>query len=456
MSVDSTELRKGILYNMMVNEDYCRKVAPFLHDEYFTEKHEKVILEEIVRYFNKNNALPSSAALKIEVESRTDLTEPIYNSIQEFLSKDIQPINKTDWLVNKTEQWCQERAIVNAVYKAVNVIGGDDKKTPMTALPELLHEAIGTSFDKSVGHDYTEEVEERWDYYNKKENKLETGLEHFDYILRGGIPEKTLGVIMAGTGVGKSLFMCSISSSLLERGKNILYITMEMAEEKIAQRIDQNLLDMSQEELDSVGKDNFLKRFQTLRTKTQGRLVVKEYPTGMATAAHFRSLLKELDMKKTFMPDVICVDYLNICNSLGVSKNANSYEKIKAIAEELRALAMEFNVPVLTATQTNRQGMNDADVGMTDVSESFGLPMTADYFFAMTTNDQLRNDNMIRFSQLKNRYGDPADRKNWLLGVDYAHMKVTDIKDQPTHIEAQNHAAKNPETAQPTLNIDWS
>ena len=401
MSIDSSELRKGILYNMMVNEDYCRKVAPFVKDEYFTEKHEKVIFDEIVRYFNKNNSLPNATALQIEVESRTDLTEPIYNSIQEFLTKKVEPINKTEWLVNKTEAWCQERAIVNAVYQAVNVIGGDDKKTPMTALPELLHDAIATSFDKSVGHDYTDEADERWDYYNKKENKIETGLEHLDYILRGGIPEKTLGVIMAGTGVGKSLFMCSISSSLLERGRNVLYITMEMAEEKIAQRIDQNLLDMTQEELDSIGKESFLKRFQNLRTKTQGKLIVKEYPTGMATAAHFRSLLKELDMKKNFVPELICIDYLNICNSLSVSKNANSYEKIKAIAEELRALAMEFNIPVLTATQTNRQGMNDADVGMTDVSESFGLPMTADYFFAMTTNDQLRDDNLIRFSQLK-------------------------------------------------------
>ena len=441
---------------MMVNEDYCRKVAPFVKDEYFTEKHEKVIFDEIVRYFNKNNSLPNATALQIEVESRTDLTEPIYNSIQEFLTKKVEPINKTEWLVNKTEAWCQERAIVNAVYQAVNVIGGDDKKTPMTALPELLHDAIATSFDKSVGHDYTDEADERWDYYNKKENKIETGLEHLDYILRGGIPEKTLGVIMAGTGVGKSLFMCSISSSLLERGRNVLYITMEMAEEKIAQRIDQNLLDMTQEELDSIGKESFLKRFQNLRTKTQGKLIVKEYPTGMATAAHFRSLLKELDMKKNFVPELICIDYLNICNSLSVSKNANSYEKIKAIAEELRALAMEFNIPVLTATQTNRQGMNDADVGMTDVSESFGLPMTADYFFAMTTNDQLRDDNLIRFSQLKNRYGDPADRRNWLLGVDYTHMKVTDIKEQPTHIEAQNNAVKSAQTPQPSLNIDWN
>ena len=441
---------------MMVNEDYCRKVAPFVKDEYFTEKHEKVIFDEIIRYFNKNNSLPNATALQIEVESRTDLTEPIYNSIQELLTKTVEPINKTEWLVNKTEAWCQERAIVNAVYQAVNVIGGDDKKTPMTALPELLHDAIATSFDKSVGHDYTDEADERWDYYNKKENKIETGLEHLDYILRGGIPEKTLGVIMAGTGVGKSLFMCSISSSLLERGRNVLYITMEMAEEKIAQRIDQNLLDMTQEELDSIGKESFLKRFQNLRTKTQGKLIVKEYPTGMATAAHFRSLLKELDMKKNFVPELICIDYLNICNSLSVSKNANSYEKIKAIAEELRALAMEFNIPVLTATQTNRQGMNDADVGMTDVSESFGLPMTADYFFAMTTNDQLRDDNLIRFSQLKNRYGDPADRRNWLLGVDYTHMKVTDIKEQPTHIEAQNNAVKTAQTPQPSLNIDWN
>lgn len=457
MSVDSTEIRKAILYNLMLHEDYCRKVIPFVKEEYFQDQHEKVLFQEIGNYFNKFNSLPTQTALRIEVETRKDLTENIYNSVMSFLDKDAKPIDKVDFMVGKTEQWCQERAIVNAVYQAVNVIGGEDKKTPMSALPTLLHEAIGTSFDKSIGHDYTDDAEDRWEFYNRKEEKIETGLEHFDYILRGGIPSKTLGVLMAGTGVGKSLFMCSVSGSLLERGHNVLYITMEMAEEKIAQRIDQNLLDMTSEELDMIGKDSFLKRFSNLRTKTQGHLIVKEYPTGTATAAHFRALLKELEMKRDFKPDLICIDYLNICGSTTASKGANSYEKIKCIAEELRGMAMEFDVPVLTATQTNRSGYDDTDVGMTSVSESFGLPMTADYFFAITTTDKLRDENVIRMSQLKNRYGDPADRRNWLLGVDYQKMRVTDLEDQPAHIDALNNAEVQQETPTASImDINWS
>ena len=457
MSVDNQEVRKAILYNLMLHEDYCRKVLPFVKEEYFEDQHEKVLFQEIDKYFNKFNSLPKQTALRIEVESRKDLTENIYNSVMSFLEKDVQPIDKVEFMVGKTEQWCQERAIVNAVFKAVNVIGGEDNKTPMSALPELLHQAIGTSFDKSIGHDYVDDADDRWEFYNRKEEKIETGLEHFDYILRGGIPSKTLGVLMAGTGVGKSLFMCSVSGSLLERGHNVLYITMEMAEEKIAQRIDQNLLNMTAEELDTIGKDSFLKRFGNLRTKTQGKLVVKEYPTGTAHSGHFRALLKELEMKKDFKPDLICVDYLNICGSTTAGKNSNSYEKIKCIAEELRGMAMEFDVPVLTATQTNRAGFDDTDVGMTSVSESFGLPMTADYFFAITTTDRLRDESMIRMSQLKNRYGDPADRRNWLLGVDYAKMRVTDLEDQPAHIDALNNAEQQQETPTASImDINWN
>ncbi len=465
MSVDSHQLRLGILYHLMMSEDYTRKVLPFIQEDYFTVQSEKILFDEISKYFNTYNQTPKASALSIEIESRSDLTENVYQEINKVLEKanDVKQIDKIEWLVNKTENWCQERAIVNAVYQAVDVISGEDRKIQMTALPSLLQEAIGTTFDKSVGHDYIDDAEDRWEFYNNKEEKLETGLQHFDYILRGGIPSKTLGVLMAGTGVGKSLFMCSISSSLLERGHNVLYITMEMAEEKIAQRIDQNLLDLTGEELDQIGKDSFLKRFGNLRSKTQGQLVVKEYPTGSAGAAHFRALLKELEVKKSFKPDLICIDYLNICKSLTASKNANSYEKIKGIAEELRALAMEFDLPVLTATQTNRSGMEDADVGMTSVSESFGLPMTADYFFAMTSNDRLRDEGVIRFSQLKNRYGDPADRKNWLLGVDYSKMRVIDMEEQPAHIDALNNAEQaigqrqhdEPQTSS-IMDINWS
>ena len=456
MATDSPELRKGILYNLLKSDEYCQKVLPFITKEYFQDKHESILFEEIYKYYTKYNSSPKQSAIKIEVESRNDLTEPVYNETMKILNADVEPISKIDFLVNKTEQWCQERAIVNAVYQAVNVIGGEDKKTPMSALPELLTQAISTSFDKSVGHDYINDADDRWEFYNKKEEKIPSGLEHFDYIMRGGFPSKTLGVIMAGTGVGKSLFMCSMSSNLVESGHNVLYITMEMAEEKIAQRIDQNLLNLNNEELEVIAKDSFTKRFDNLKMKTKGQLVVKEYPTKSAHAGHFRALLKELKQKKDFEPDVVCIDYINICQSMSAGKNANSYEQIKSTAEELRALAMEFNIPVLTATQTNRTGFSDADVDMTSVSESFGLPMTADYLFAMTTNDKLRDEGLIRFTQLKNRYGDPAERRNWLLNVDYSKMRVLDLDQQPESIEAQNDAVMKSQTdTKPIMDINW-
>ena len=456
MATDSPELRKGILYNLLKSDEYCQKVLPFITKEYFQDKHESILFEEIYKYYTKYNSSPKQSAIKIEVESRNDLTEPVYNETMKILNADVEPISKIDFLVNKTEQWCQERAIVNAVYQAVNVIGGEDKKTPMSALPELLTQAISTSFDKSVGHDYINDADDRWEFYNKKEEKIPSGLEHFDYIMRGGFPSKTLGVIMAGTGVGKSLFMCSMSSNLVESGHNVLYITMEMAEEKIAQRIDQDRLNLNNEELEVIAKDSFTKRFDNLKMKTKGQLVVKEYPTKSAHAGHFRALLKELKQKKDFEPDVVCIDYINICQSMSAGKNANSYEQIKSTAEELRALAMEFNIPVLTATQTNRTGFSDADVDMTSVSESFGLPMTADYLFAMTTNDKLRDEGLIRFTQLKNRYGDPAERRNWLLNVDYSKMRVLDLDQQPESIEAQNDAVMKPQTdTKPIMDINW-
>ena len=444
--VDSPELRKAILHNMINNQEYAQRVLPFVNDEWFGERHEKIIFQEVQKYFNKYDKVPDYTAVKIEIESRNDLTENLYQEISNFVDKPIEPLNKVDYLVSKTESWCQERAIINAVYEAVSIIGGENKKTPMTALPDLLSSAIGTSFDKSVGHDYIQDAEERWEFYNRKEDKIAIGIEHLDYVLRGGIPNKTLGVLMAGTGVGKSLFMCSISSNLLEAGNNVLYITLEMAEEKISQRIDQNLMNLTQEELDIIGKESFLKRFDTLKQRTRGQLVVKEYPTKSAHAGHFKALLKELKQKKDFVPDLICIDYLNICGSATAPKGSNSYTEIKSIAEELRGMAMEFEVPVLTATQTNRTGYSDADMDMTSVSESFGLPMTADYFFGISTTDKLREEGMVRFTQLKNRFGDPSDRRNWLLGVDYPKMRVMDLDQQPHSIETQNDAVQNSQT----------
>ena len=457
MAIDSNELRRGILHNMILQEDYCAKVLPFIDEEFFPERSERVLFQEIRKYFNQYNTPPKQVALKIEIEARNDLTEPVYNDVTQFLNQNVEPMLKTDFLVNKTEEWCRERAIVNAVHKAVAVISGEDKKMQQSSLPDLLSKAISTTFDNTVGHDYISDAEERWEFYNKKEEKIPSGLEHFDYILRGGFPSKTLGVIMAGTGVGKSLFMCSMTANLIESGHNVLYVTMEMAEEKIAQRVDQNLLNLSPEELDTISKDSFFKRFENLKMKTKGQLIVKEYPTKSAHAGHFKALLKELKQKKDFVPDLICIDYLNICASANANKNSNSYEQVKSTAEELRALAMEFNVPVLTATQTNRTGFSDTDVDLTSVSESFGLPMTADYFFAMTTTDKLRDEGLVRFSQLKNRYGEPSDRRNWLLGVDYTKMKISDLDNQPTHIEAQNQALQQPQTDTATVvnNINW-
>jgi replicative DNA helicase len=427
-----------------------------LTEDYFQDRYEKIIFQETQKYFLKYDKVPDYAALRIETEGRSDLTENLYKEVSGFLEKQVEPLTKVDYLVNKTEAWCQERAIINAVYQAVNIIGGEDKKTPMTALPDLLSKAIGTSFDKSVGHDYILDAEDRWEFYNRKEDKISTGIEHLDYILRGGIPSKTLGVLMAGTGVGKSLFMCSMSSNLLEAGFNVLYITMEMAEEKISQRIDQNLLNLTQEELDKVSRDSFMKRFDAVKMQTKGQMVVKEYPTKTAHVGHFKALLKELKQKKDFEPDVIFIDYLNICGSATAPKGSNSYTEVKAIAEELRGMAMEFDVPVITATQTNRTGYSDADMDMTSVSESFGLPMTADWFMGIATNDRLKEEGMVRFTQLKNRFGDPADRRNWLLGVDYAKMRVYDLEHQPESIEAQNDAVRNPQTDTSTImDIKW-
>ena len=446
MAIDSNELRKGVLHNLILQEEYCNQVIPYISEDYFSEKSERIVVEEIKKYYAKYGTPPKYSALKIEVDGRNDLTEGVYGEIQNILNTKVEPIKKVEFLIDKTEQWCRERAVVNAVYEAVNVIGGENKKMTQEQLPEILQKAISVSFDNSVGHDYMDQADDRWEFYNRKEEKIPSGFEHFDYIMRGGFPSKTLGVIMAGTGVGKSVFMCSMSANLIESGHNVLYITMEMAEEKIAQRIDQNLMNLSQEELDSIGKDSFLKRFANLKMKTQGRLVVKEYPTKSAHSGHFKALIKELKQKRDFVPDMICIDYLNICKSMSAGKNANSYEQIKSTAEELRALSMEFNVPVLTATQTNRQGFGDADVDMTSVSESFGLPMTADYFFALSSNDRLREEGMLRFTQLKNRYGDPADRRNWLIGVDYAKMRIFDIDQQPSTIDAQNEALSTPQT----------
>lgn len=450
--INSPTLRKNILHNLMENSDYARQIGPFLKEEYFENRSERIVYEEIINHIKKYNKLPSAAAIKVQTESRDDLNEQDYNGINDFLNnKEVSVEQDIDWLVNTTEKWCKERAVVNAVYKAVAVIGGEDKKTEMTALPEMLHDAIATAFDKTVGHDFIGDAEARYEYYSKKENKVPTGFEHFDNILRGGIPNKTLGIAMAGTGVGKSLYMCSLSANLLAQGYNVLYISLEMQEEKIAQRIDQNLLNLTQEDIEKVNRDVFIKRIDALKKKTAGNLMIKEYATGSASSIHFKALLKELELKKGFKPDLICVDYLNICASARAGKNVNSYERVKFIAEELRGMAVENSVPIISATQTNRSGINSSEVTLENTSESIALPQTADYMFSLTSTDEMRVNGLIKVSQLKNRYGDPTNRLHWVMGVDYGKMRMYDLEEQPVQIDALNNEAQG---KQKTKNLD--
>ncbi|MCG7944785.1 MAG: AAA family ATPase [Candidatus Thiodiazotropha taylori] len=449
---DTVKLRNMILQNLMVNKDYASRVLPFLDQEYFVERSEKIIYDEITKYYHEYGEIPPHKAVAINVESRNDLTEAVYNEVNAILENEEPPYDNALFLVKATEEWCRERATVNAITKGVAVLGGDEKKMDMGGVIELLREATSLQFDNKIGHDYFDDAMDRHDFYIQKEDKLPTGIEHLDYILKGGIPPKTLGVFLAGTGVGKSLFMCSLSANFIKSGQNVLYITMEMAEEKIAQRIDQNLMNMSSDELERSTRDTFANRIDKLKQKTQGQLVVKEYPTKSAHAGHFEALLKELERKKDFKPEIICVDYLNICKSMSAGKNANSYEQSKSVAEELRSVAMKYGVSVITATQTNRAGMNDTDADMTSVSESFGVPMTADYMFLLSTNDHLRSENQISFKQLKNRFSDPKDREYWLLGVDYTHMRVSDLDKLPTEFQ-QVQEAKTEGT--PLMDVKW-
>ena len=451
-SKDSEKLRILILQNLIVNNDYTTKILPFLKEEYFVLRKEVIVYEEIHKYFTQYGSPAPKEAIAIGVDSRTDLTEVVYNEIQQFLEMPMEPFKDPKFLFKVTEEWCRERATVNAITKGVNVIGGEDKKMDMGGVIELLRDATSLQFDTKIGHDYIEDAENRWQFYHEKEDKLKSGLNHFDYILRGGFPSKSLGVILAGTGVGKSLFMCGMASNVIKSGNNVLYITMEMAEEKISQRIDQNLMNSSLDELEGISKIEFMNRIEDITKKTHGRLMVKEYPTKSAHAGHFEVLLKELEQKKDFKPDLICVDYLNICKSLSAHPNANSYEQSKSVAEELRAIAMKYNLPVLTATQTNRSGYSDTDVDMTSTSESFGVPMTADYMLALVTNDQLKESGQVKLIQLKNRYGDPSDRKSWMLEVDYTHMKIKDMDNQPDILTASNEAEASP----PIMNFSGS
>ena len=423
-------LEVTILSNLVFNEKYTRKVLPFLKSDYFTAREYKVIFLEIHEYISQYDALPSLNAVAIECQERTDLTEDQFKEVIGVLNVLSDDTADFDWLVDTTEKWCQERAIYISLMESVKIADGQDSKRDKGAIPQILSEALGVSFDQHVGHDYVSDAEERYDFYHRKEDKIPFDLSFFNKITKGGLPNKTLNIALAGTGVGKSLFMCHCAAATLLQGKNVLYITMEMAEEKIAERIDANLLNVPIQKLADLPKVMFDKKIKTLSKKTQGKLIIKEYPTASAHVGHFKSLISDLALKRSIRPDIIFVDYLNICASQRYKGSiVNSYTYVKAIAEELRGLAVECNVPIISAKQTTRAGYGSTDVDLTDTSESFGLPATADLMFALISTEELEGMNQIMVKQLKNRYNDIASNKRFCVGIDRAKMRLYDVEE---------------------------
>ena len=424
------DLELTILSSLVYNEKYVRKVIPFLKSEYFTIKTYRIIFLEIHEYISNYNTLPSLNAIGIECQERTDLSEEQFKEITEVLSGLSDEKGDLDWLVDTTEKWCQERAIYLSLMESVKIADGQDTKRDKGSIPQILSDALGVSFDQHVGHDYLQNYQERFDFYHKKEDKIPFDLEFFNRITKGGLPNKTLNIALAGTGVGKSLFMCHVASSVLLQNKNVLYITLEMAEEKIAERIDANLLNVPIQKLAELPKVMFENKINKLSKKTQGKLIIKEYPTASAHVGHFKSLLNELELKRKVKPDIIFIDYLNICASQRYKGSiVNSYTYVKAIAEELRGLAVEAGVPIVSATQTTRAGYGSSDVDLTDTSESFGLPATADLMFALISTEELEEQNQIMVKQLKNRYYDPTLNKRFVVGIDRSKMRLYDVED---------------------------
>ena len=419
-----------ILRNLIYNEEYARKVIPFIKDDYFEDQKQKIIFQEISSFIQQYNKLATKEILSIEVEKRSDINDTLFAEIVDIISSFEDEVGELDWLIDSTEKWCRDRAIYLALMESIQLADGKDESKGRDAIPSILSDALSVSFDNHVGHDYLQDYEQRFESYHKKEDRIPFDLEYFNKITKGGLPNKTLNIALAGTGVGKSLFMCHVASSALIEGKNVLYITLEMAEEKIAERIDANLLNVNIQDITDLPKPMFDTKVEDLAKKTQGTLIIKEYPTASAHCGHFKSLLNELALKKSFRPDIIFVDYLNICASsrYRANGNVNSYSYIKAIAEELRGLAVEANLPIVSATQTTRSGYGSSDVELTDTSESFGLPATADLMFALISTEELEGLNQILVKQLKNRYNDPTVRKRFVVGIDRAKMRLYDCE----------------------------
>jgi archaellum biogenesis ATPase FlaH len=425
----NTNIEQVVLKNILTNEKYMRKVLPFVKPDYFEGVY-KMLFKQAGMFVAKYNKLPTAEAFKIEIDQADNYNDEQYRHAVEIIPS-LFEVEQSDevWLNDTTEKWCQDRALYNAVMESISIIDGKHQSLTKNALPDILTKALGVSFDPNIGHDYIENFEERFEFYHRDEERLPFDLDYFNKITKGGIPNKSLNVCLAGTGVGKSLFMCHCAAANLNQGRNVLYLTMEMAEERIAERIDANLLDIPIDQLEHLSKEMFAERVRGLSSKTNGKLIIKEYPTGSAHAGHFRALLNELKLKKSFEPDIIYIDYLNICSSSrmkGMGGAINSYNYIKAIAEELRGLAVEFDLPIVTATQTTRSGYSNSDIGLEDTSESFGLPATADLMFALISTEELEGMGQLAVKQLKNRYNDPTYKKRFVIGIDRSKMRLFD------------------------------
>jgi len=422
-------IERVILSNLLHNDEYARKVIPFLKTEYFQDYSERVVFDLVDDYVKKYNEFPSLTAIAIELTEKEGLNDQVFENTKNILSSLEKTEVKLDWLIDNTEKWCQDKALYLGIMKSISIM--DDKSGSLTkgAIPQILSDALAVSFDNHIGHNFIDDAETRFDFYHRKESRVKFDIDYFNKITKNGFPKKTLNVYLAGTGVGKSLVMCHNAASNLLDGLNVLYITMEMAEEEIAKRIDCNLLDIPISEIDLIPKEMYLNKMNRLRKKAIGKLIIKEYPTASVGSTHFRHLINELKLKKNFQPDIVYIDYLNICVSSRLKGgNHNSYTVVKAIAEELRGLAVEFEVPIVSATQTTRSGYSNSDVGLTDTSESFGLPATADFMAAIITSDELQDLNQLMIKQLKNRYSDPSVNKRFVIGVDRAKMRLYNVE----------------------------
>ena len=446
----SDRIERIILRNLFYNEEFTRKALPFIKSDFFTNHNESTLFGEVYEFVNKYKNLPTKETILVELNKRKDLKEEQLTEIKTIVNGLNKQEVELQWLLDTTEQFCKDRAVHNAVLEGIQILDGKDKKQNPEAIPSILSQALAVSFDNHIGHDYIDDAEARFEFYHKREKRFKFDLNYFNRITKGGVPSKTLNIALAGTGVGKSLFMCHAASNWLTQGKNVLYITLEMAEERIAERVDANLFDVTIDDLHAMPKDMYDNKVSKLQKKTIGQLIIKEYPTASAHSGHFRALLNELSLKKTFKPDVVFIDYLNICaSSRFKGGNISSYFYIKAIAEELRGLAVEFDVPIFSATQTTRSGFTSTDIGLEDTAESFGLPATADFMFALISNDELDQLNQIKVKQLKNRFGDPSLNRSFIIGVDRSKMRLFDVEASAQNIVDSNQTEDTEEEITP-------